>query len=160
MTTVRADPRTQYEALLDVKYAALLNKMQCRFFARMRGTFTVIFLVAGSATFAGWVAKIPQLTGVCALIVAVLSALDVVLDLGKKSAQCDELARRFNDLGRESTGLGLEEIDRRISFLREYPSHEIEALRPIAFNRNLIENGRPDDVMPTTRWQRFVAAIA
>lgn len=157
----RTDERTSYEAVGDIRYSIRYFHLQRRFFRKIEGLFRLVYVVAGSSAFAGYLSKDPKLAGIAALVTAIVTALDIVWSPGSKAQTCFEIVRRYTDLDRKSNKLTLEELDDEIHNIRNYTeAPAIEALRIPALNDSLLERGLPSEVHPATWWQKFVAALA
>jgi len=156
----RLDERSHFEAVGDIRYASRYFHLQARLFGKVDGLFRLTYVVAGSSSFAGFLADSPRLAGTAALITAVVTALDVVCSPGSKRLICSELSKRYTELERKSKKLDLDELDEEIGRLRETEAPAIEALRVPAYNDSVSERGLGSYKLTTTWWQSFVALLA
>lgn len=156
----RLDDRSHFEAVGDIRYALRYFHLQSRLFGKIDGLFRLISVVAGSSSFAGFLAGSPRLAGIAALITAVVTALDIVWSPGNKRLICSELSKRYTELDRKSKKLDLEELDEELWRLRETDAPAIEALRVPAYNDSVSERGLASYKLTTTWWQNFVASLA
>jgi hypothetical protein len=156
----RVDGRTYFEANGDLCYGSRYYHLQARLFGKIDALFKLISVVAGSSAFAGFLSGSPKLAGIAALITAVITALDVVWAPGGKHFICSDLAKRYTAVERKGRKLSLEDLDDEIWTLREVEAPSIEALRIPAYNDSVVERGLPSYQLPTTWWQRMMAALA
>ncbi|MGK9419246.1 hypothetical protein ACSSUR_24335 [Pseudomonas cedrina] len=156
----RLDDRSHFEAVGDIRYALRYFHLQSRLFGKIDGLFRLISVVAGSSSFAGFLAGSPRLAGIAALITAVVTALDIVWSPGNKRLICSELSKRYTELDRKSKKLDLEELDEELWRLRETDAPAIEALRVPAYNDSVSERSLASYKLTTTWWQNFVASLA
>ncbi len=153
-------PRTHYEAVLDVRYAARYCLLQRRLYTRAMALFLGVELLGGSAAFAGWLGNTPALAAWSALMLAIVAAANIVFGPAEKRMLCELQRRRWTALDARAPGLTLEELDREIAQLRAEEIPEIELLRQPAFNDAMRENGRTDALVPLTFAERMVSSIA
>lgn len=156
----RYDERTFYEAMGDISYNCRYYLLQQRFFGKLAGTFRFISIVSGSAAFAGFVSVSPALAGGAGVVVAVVTALDIIINPGQKAYTCNEVMRRYRELERQARNLDLDALEDRLAELRAMEAPSIEALRVPAYNDSCKERGRTDQLLPASYWHRFVALIA
>jgi len=159
--TIQGYPRTRSEALLDVGFGATYNELNSRIYRRAHNWLSFAQAVLGSAAFAFIWAKDVTLSGYAGLAIAVLVGLDVSFDLSGRAAKFEAHARRYKELLRAAPRLGDAELDDMLRALQaEVQDGEIKTLELPAYNRNLLAQGRPDAVVPTSRWQRSIAVLA
>ncbi|WP_055000630.1 hypothetical protein [Pseudomonas cannabina] len=115
----RFDERSHFEAVGDIRYSVRYFHLQSRLFGKVDGLFKLIYVIAGSSSFAGFLTGSQQLAGVAGLVTAAVTALDIVWSPGSKRLICSELAKRYTELDRKSKKLTLEELDEDIWRLRE-----------------------------------------
>lgn len=156
----RTYERTHYEAVGDIRYAIRYFHLQRRFFGKVEGLFRLIYVVAGSSAFAGYLTSSAELAGLAALATAVVTALDIVWSPGSKRQICAELTKRYTELERKSRKLTLEQLDDEIGFIRETDAPAIEALRNPAYNDSVVERGLQSWKLELSYWQRLMAALA
>lgn len=156
----RLDERAHFEAVGDIRYASRYFHLQGRLFGKVDGLFRLIYVVAGSSSFAGFLVGNPMLAGFAALSTAVVTALDIVWSPGSKRFICSELSKRYTELDRKSKKLTLDELDEELWRLRETDAPAIEALRVPAYNDSVSERGLGSYKLATTWWQNVVASIA
>lgn len=152
--------RTHHEITLDVRYAARYGLRMRRLFGTVKNVITFAELVGGSAAFGAWLAGSPALAGAMGLLLAAVVAVNHTVQPAENRAHCAELHRRYTELDRLAPTLDAAVLDDRLRALRENDAPELEALRVVAYNDNLRENGYETGLIPETRWQRFVAFFA
>lgn len=156
----RYDERTHYEAMGDISYNCRYFLLQQRFFGKLAGTFRFISIVSGSTAFAGFVSVSPELSGGAGVVVAVVTALDIIINPGQKAYACNEVMRRYRELERQAKKLDLDALEERLVELRAMEVPSIEALRVPAYNDSCTERGRTDELLPVKWWHRFAALLA
>lgn len=156
----RTDERTHYEAVGDIAYCCRYYLMQERLFGKLAGLFRLVTLVAGSAAFAGFIAKNNELAAFSALTTAIITALDIVIDPGSRKYTCNEAQRRYRELERQAPRLLLPELDERLVEMRSFSAPSIEALRKPAYNSACEERSRPDAKLKIGPWEWFVSKLA
>jgi len=152
--------RTLHEINLDIRYGARYGLRMRRLFSVIKNTITFLELLGGSAAFGAWLANRPALAGAMGLVLAVVAALNQTIQPAENRAMCSELHRRYTELDRLAPTLDVAALEDRLRDLRETDAPEIEALRTVAFNDNLRENGYDSGFADETRWGRFVAFFA
>lgn len=146
----RAYERTVYEAKLDVSYNVLLQQMQEVLFARINRLIAIFSLIAGSAAFAGVLAKLPGLVSVAGVLVAVGTILGATNDLAGRAERHRIQRRRYAELA-AADPVEIAEIDRKLAAIGVDDLPPWESLEVAAYNSNLMRNGRDDFVMPEGR---------
>lgn len=161
MESVRTDPRTHYEATLDVRYAIHWNTLNERLHRHIDAALKFCVLLLGSTAFGAYFVARPELSALAGLLMAIFTIVDVVAAPGRKACAFSEARRRFIDLNARAPALSLEALDLALERLRgECTSAGVRALEPVAYNDNLLASGRPDACMQVTCWSRIVAALA
>jgi hypothetical protein len=95
------------------------------------------------------------------LLMALITVLDVVLAPGRKVCEFNEARRKFNELDGKAPSMSIADLDIEIARLRgEYAAVGLRALQSVAYNQNVLANGRGDAAISMTRWERLVAALA
>jgi hypothetical protein len=136
-TQARIYPRSAYEAALDVRYGCVLNRLNERLYNRIDALFGGVGLIGGSAAFAGVIAANSTLAAGAGLVLAALSIMDARL-----------------------AGLSLEQTDAELIRLRAMFPDGIEGLALVAYNKNLLSNGRTDALAQLPLWSRVLSAVS
>lgn len=150
----------KYQVDLEVRYGIQFNAANERLFRRLKFLFDFLSLFAGSAAFAGAIAKDPLLAGIAGLGLAALAIINQLIAPGEVAVRFNEAYRRFTNLDRRTHEMRPSEIRNAIGEIRADAPWGVSSLGAVAYNRNLLANGREDALMPVSRWQRFVAFIA
>jgi hypothetical protein len=152
--------RTKSEALLDLRYQIRLHFLHARLFRRFRAFSAILSLGAGSAALISALQGSPRALAALGIIVALVSAADVVLHWSERAATHSIWQRDLSDLLARSTPMTLEDLDSEMTRLIGPIDDEIESLRVPAFNDNVRSNGHEDWVRPESLLQRLISAIA
>lgn len=158
---IAAEDERRYQRWLDVRYGRAFNHLNARLYQRMATTINALQIAAGAATvaaaFASWDLGLKALGAT----VAVAAATAIVLDPAARAARFEAHARRYGELDIRADTLAIDDLERELHVLQqEALPGEIAALAPVAYNRNLQQNGRDDAQMPASVFERLVAAFA
>jgi hypothetical protein len=156
-------PRTQGEAVLDVKYAARLHERHQRFFRRVRWTFSVIQLASVSALLAPYLSEreYPILGTIGGAVLLTITILDVVTDFAAKDYQHRDQRKAYLRLVSMTGGMSLDELDTAIRKLEaDDDTTVLESLRVVAYNDNLRSNGYESAVRPEDRLTRLMRVLS
>lgn len=151
--------RTLQEARLDACYAIRLHELHRRLYRRCRTAITIIVMVGGSAALFSMISDNLALLRIGALVVAMTSFLDLVIDFAGKAAERTLTIARYTELlcGEKT----LAQFDDGLLRLRSgSPGAEIESLRLVAFNDNVRSSGHESWARPERGLQRFWRAVA
>ena len=132
--TNEADKKTEqvqgdYSALLfGVRRSVRYHMRRCRFFDLFHSTTSVVGVIAGSSAIFAVLSEHPKLTVAAGAIIAVASAIDLVVGTGAMARLHNDLAKKFIQLEKDIVLAGepTEEIVRRFTGRRL----EIEAEEP------------------------------
>lgn len=154
--------RSHYEAGLDIDYAIELHGRHIKLYRHMRWLFSLVFLVSGTAVFAGTLASaenanLSKWTGGIIVLIAIVDHLTAPAD---KIARHIELKRLWCELRAAKAGLSIDELDERMSKLNAEDVHIIDALTKPSYNANLRRHGREDYVRRLTPWEWLVSVFA
>lgn len=152
--------REHYAITLDIKYAARLNYLHGRFYTRLRGLFGGINLLGGMTAASAWLATRPGLAITAALVLAGITVLDTIINPADKAASFKALHREYHQLIAIAPNIAAAELDARLRELQAAPDAVIEALRYVAYNDNLTENGFTEGMFNLSRLQRIMKAIS
>lgn len=156
-----AGDATRYERWLDVRYGSHYNRLHARLYGHIATAINLIQIVAGSAAFVAAIQDWRALALAAGLVVAVVGAISAVVDPSGRAARFDVHARRYGALDAVADTLPVPDLEQRLSLLQiDVQPGEVAALEQPAYNRNVIENGRPDAVVRVSRWERAVEALA
>lgn len=152
--------RSTYEAGLDIDYAIELHNRHIKLYRHLRWLFSLVFLVSGTAVFAGSLAEFGKLAKWTGGAIAFLAIIDHLIAPADKIARHIELKRRWCDLRKAKSALSIEVLDKHMSALYAEDIHIISALQTPSFNANLRRHGREECVRGVTPWEWLVGAIA
>ncbi|WP_341674961.1 hypothetical protein [Niveibacterium sp. SC-1] len=158
MTNETADP-LRVEMENNLRYEMCFGLMQRRFYGRLRGLFTALQFVAGSAAFASMVAQHPDVTGWAGLLMAVVMALDIVVAPGDKITQIEAQRTAAVHLYAESAELDPRTLQKRWVALQAADVPQITSLALPAERRTLSELGYPVPTTPMPMLSRLMAAL-
>lgn len=152
--------RTHYEAEMDAKFRNRIHGLHCAIYRRLRYVLNFTSLLAGGGAAALAFHDFPLALRALGLLVAVCSALNLVLDPATKMAAHQALAQRYQRLVKQAPKLKLEELDEALADIAVDDISVIGGLRTPAYNANVIAAGRYDYVRTPTQWERLIAAFA
>jgi hypothetical protein len=160
MPPIRTDPRTHYEAVLDIGYAIQWNALNERLFRRLDAAIKIIMLFFSTTAVGGYLASSPRIAAFSALLLAFLTIFDVVISPGRKVCEFNEAQRRFTELEGKAPQLKLPDLEREIRTLRaQHTTPGISGLSTVAYNQNVRSNGRLDSQLASTAWERFLESL-
>lgn len=152
--------RSHYEAGLDIDYAIELHGHHIKLYRHMRWLFSLVFLVSGTAVFAGTLADYAILAKWTGGAIALIAIIDHLTAPADKIARHIELKRRWSELRASKASLDLEALESQMSKLTAEDVHIISGLRTPSYNANLRRHGREDCVRPLTPWEWIVSFFA
>jgi hypothetical protein len=152
--------RSIEEAKLDLDYAIRLAELHARLYGRMKKATVFVSLLAGTAAVTSLISHSAIVVTISAIVVAVMSAADVVYDLGAMATAHDRDRRRFLKLRAVIDSLTLQAFDAKFSRICADVAPTLESLRNVARNDNLSRHGRYSSMRPEIRLERFMRAIA
>lgn len=155
MSSSSYQARTKFEAELDVKYCIRLNTLLQRFYQRLASLFLFSELAGGSVAFSAFVAKHPDLAGQVGLFIAAVALGNIVLKPTEKAFQADELRRQYQRLAAKAPKLALDQLDEQLAELRQSLAPDIEGVRNVAYNDNLVESGLEAHCIPETPYNKL-----
>lgn len=159
-TQARIYPRSAYEAALDVRYGCVLNRLNERLYNRIDALFGGVGLIGGSAAFAGVISANATLAAVAGLVLAALSIIERLVGPSRKAEIHRQASVMFAELDARLGGLTLEQTDAELIRLRAMFPDGIEGLALLAYNKNLLSNGRTDALAQLPLWSRLLSAVA
>lgn len=153
--------QTKEQLRAEVRYAQRLCQRTARLYRRAQTTFTFLSIVAGSAALVSISAKLPeQFTLGSAIAFAVFAAVNIAIRPAERIAQNESDVKKYAALLAKSEDLEMPAIRKLIAEARQTDAPEVEPLRDIAFNDVMREINREDALIPLTRSQKFLGAIA
>jgi hypothetical protein len=140
-----ARERTIYEATLDIDYAVCLADLHVRLFGRLRKIIAFIGMLGASAAVYSLISKSATAAGVYGLVVAILSAFDLVFDPCGAAAAHMRDKQALLSLRSRVAKLSLPRIDSELASIRKDASTTLRSLENLAHRNNLRSNGHPVD---------------
>lgn len=147
--------REQYKA--DIRYAIILCERTARLYRRI-GTAGVFLTVLGGSAFLLTLPDLVKTIGMA--IFAVSGAALLAIRPAEKIANNDADVKRYRDLMVKANTLPLDQLAIAIDEAGRSDAQEVEPLRYVAYNQMVLENNRPDVLLPLTFGQRFLAKLA
>lgn len=151
--------RTHYEATLDVKYGQRLNYLHAKLYAKINAALNFVNLISGTAAFGAFASEKSDIILWIALVISVASILSILINPAIKSAEFADKSRQYARLLANAPELTEPELYKKLLNLQTDTTPIIEAIRVIAYNDNLIENGREDYLTNTNTWQKILKTI-
>lgn len=161
MNHIAADqtyPRTKQEAMLDIKHAVLVHRLNERFFNRLDAVLGGIGMAGGSAAVVGLLGGSTNIAAVAGAILATLSIIERTVVAARKAEIHRQGAETFAALEVRAQSLQLEEIDAELASTKVQFPDGLEGMGWVAYNRNLRSAGLLSSVVPMNRWQRLLDA--
>ncbi len=153
--------QTKEQLQAEVRYAQRLSQRTARLYRRVQTTFTFLSIFAGSAALVSISAQLPQeLTLSCAIAFAAFSAINIATRPAERVAQNEADIRKYAVILSKSVDLDASALQKLIAEARQSDAPEIEPLRDVAFNDVMREINREDAIIPLSRAQRFLGALA
>jgi hypothetical protein len=152
---------THSQLILSLRYSMRFGKLQAKVYDKIDGALKIISLLSGTSAFVGLIAQNQTVTAFAGLIVATATIFDVIFYPGKKAAKTRELESKYSVLCKSANKLSEQELQFEIDSIYDPETPQIEALRPIAYNDMLTENGLSAiHAYDLTSWQRFLRTFA
>ena len=157
--TVRADPRTLYEAQRDIEYAISLATFHCHLYTNIANGIRWLTAFLASATVVGLLARWPVVSLALGVATAALTAFTAVVDLRKLAERHESDRKRFLALQSKSDAMTLVQIDKALPTIRAKCAPTLRGLEYPAFNDMARRAGRPDWVRPLGWWERLLDTL-
>lgn len=151
--------RSHYEATLDVKYGQRLNYLHAKLYAKINAALNFVNLISGTAAFGAFASKTPDIILWIALVISLASILSILIDPAIKSAEFADKSKQYARLLAIAPELTEAELYKKLLNLQADTTPIIEAIRIIAYNDTLIENGREDYLTNPSAWQKILKTI-
>lgn len=151
-------PRTHYEAVLDIKHAVLVHRLNERLYNRADALMGAIGMAGGSGAVVGLLGSSPKVAAVAGAVLAVLAIVERTVGAARKAEVHRQGAEAFAAIEVRAAGLQLAELDAELAATKARFPDGLEALGWVAYNRNVRSAGHISNVVPMTRWQRLLNA--
>lgn len=153
--------QSREQVLGEIRYAQRLCQRTSRLYRRAQTTFTFISIVAGSAALVAVSSKLPvHFAMLSGLVFAVFTALNLSIRPAERIAQNDADVKKYAALIAKATELDVPAILKLLAEARQTDAPEIEPLRDVAFNDLMLEFNRAEEMIPLSRSQKLLAALA
>ena len=153
--------KTKEDLRGEIRYAIRLCERTARLYRRIQTTAMALTIIGGSAAFVAVSGILPPwLTVAGALMFAIAGASLIAIRPADKAAQNEADIRRYQALLSKSVQMADADLEQALEETRLGDAPEIEPLRDVAYNDIAIEFGRPDAVVPLSKTQRVLAALA
>lgn len=156
--TERADGRTHYEAVLDVRYGVRFNAMCETFYNRLDGMLTFVTAVGGTGAAASYLNSNAGLAAASGIVLAAAAVLGLVISPARKAEQHGHAKRSFGLLASRANHLTLSQIDAELRALQSSFPAGLSSLANPAYNANLRTAGRMEYAVPLTITERIACA--
>lgn len=153
--------KTKEDLQAEIRYAIRLVERTARLYRKVQTTSIALAILGGSAAFATLTGALPAwLTVAGAVLFAISGAVLIAVRPADKAAQNESDIRRYKALLLKSVKMPDDLLAEALEETHQGDAPEIEPLRDVAYNDIALELGRPDAVVPLTRLQRLLAAMA
>lgn len=157
---VRADVRTKYEAILDVRYGQCYNDLNARLYRRLDMFFGFVGLFGGSGALIAAIAEYKTLGVVTGAAVAAVAVIERLVGAVEKAIRHEEFKKEYAALNATADELELAEIDRQLRRLQGEGPTGLHSLGRPAYNLMVKANGRPDYAVQLTKSERIFCFFA
>lgn len=161
MTQTAADQthaRTHYEAVLDIKHAVLVHRLNERLYNRLDAMLGAIGMAGGSGAVVGLLGSSPNVAAVAGAVLAALSIIERTVGAARKAEVHRQGTEAFAALEVRASALQLAEIDAELAGTKARFPDGLEGIGWVAYNRNVRSAGHISSVVPMSRWQRLLNA--
>ena len=147
--------------LSEIRYNERLCTRTARLYRKTSAAMTFFGILGGTAVLSALLQKFPpwvSLSG--AAVFAAIGALSVSMKPVEKAIGAEADGKRYTQLKARARQMAPAELREALEKLQENDVPEIESLRMVAFNDTVTERGRPEQAVPLSFRQRFVAMLA
>lgn len=152
--------RSKYEVLMDVRYGARFGELNERFYRRLDVLFGFVGLFGGSGAVVGAVGSYTAVAAVSGALVAAFAIIERLVRPVEKAIEHSAFKKRFADLDARALKMQVDDIEAELRRLQADAPLGIDSLSMPAFNANLRSNGRDEEIVPESMWQRTIALLA
>lgn len=151
-------PRTHYEAMLDIKHAVLVHRLNERLYNRADAMMGALGMAGGSGAVIGLLGSSPKVAAVAGAVLAVLSIVERTVGAARKAEVHRQGGEAFAALEVRARGIELAEIDAELAETKARFPDGLEGLGWVAYNRNVRSAGHVSSMVPMSRWQQLLDA--
>ena len=153
--------QTKEELRAEVRYSQRLCQRTARLYRRVRTTSTFLRVTAGSAALVSVASNLPpEFALLSATAFSVFAAVNRAIRPAEWIAQNDSDVQKYAVLLAKSEDLEVPSLRQLIAEAQQTDAPEVEPLRDVAFNDVMREINREDALIPISRAQKFLGAIA
>lgn len=159
-TAARADGRTHYEAVLDIRYGMRFNDLCARWYAKADGLLAFVSLMGTSTAVLSVVSSSPATATAAGIVLTAVGTISLLLAPGRKAEQHLQARKAYAELDARSQQRTLEELDVELRILQGTAPSGLALLARPAYNANLMTAGRPEYQMPLRFAERAMLLLA
>lgn len=148
------------ELYFNFRYAQRLCQRTARFYRRIQTSLTFMSLLAGSSAVATLAAQMPMQSAWLLATFAVFGCINLAIRPAERIAANEADVRKYGALLGKLNQLDPPALQQLLDEARQSDTTEVEHLRPIAFNDVALEVDAPEALIPLTRMQRLIGALA
>jgi hypothetical protein len=148
------------ELYFNFRYSQRLCQRTARFYRRIQTSLTFMSLLAGSSAVAALAAQMPMQSAWLLATFAVFGCINLAVRPAERIAANEADVRKYGALLTKLTLLDPPALQQLLDEARQSDTTEVEHLRPIAFNDVVMEIDEPDALIPLTRMQKLIGALA
>lgn len=145
---------------VELRYAQRFCQRSVRFYRRIQTIFTFFSMLAGSSAIAAVAAQMPAAATWMLALFSVFGIANFAIRPAERIAAFQADGRKYAALITKSNNLDAEAIQHLLHEARQSDTEEIEPLRAVAFNDVMLEIDEPEALIPLTRMQRLIGALA
>lgn len=145
---------TREDNLFDLNLSYYLERSYARVTGRLDLAITAIILLSSCSAFA-WLAG----TRFFAVLIAILTVIQLVYQFGKKSGGAQEQARRYQQLILNASRLSPDELHQQRLEIEKNDSDAWSVLQPAAYKRAALVLGLEDKSRPLSRLEWIFSFI-
>lgn len=145
---------------IELRYAQRFCQRSVRFYRRIQTTFTFFSMLAGSSAIAAVAAQMPAAATWMLVLFSVFGIANFAIRPAERIAAFQADGRKYAALITKADNLDADTIQHLLHEARQSDAEEIEPLRAVAFNDVMLEIDEPEAVIPLTRMQRLIGALA
>lgn len=153
--------KSKHTLLFELQYAQRLCTLHYRLYRRVRGVLQCATLLGAAGAVKSVVAADPKVAVFSGVALAIVAAIDQVLDPAARAATYNEDYKRYTRLFRVARSMEPHAIQAEIELLHEDDEPEIEALRQVAYNDVVEECGLDrKEKYRLNWWSKLFAVLA
>lgn len=148
------------ELYFNFRYSQRLCQRTARFYRRIQTSLTFMSLLAGSSAVATLAAQMPTQSAWLLAAFAMFGCINLAIRPAERIAANEADVRKYGALLAKLNQLDPLILQQLLDEARQSDTDEVEHLRPVAFNDVVLEIDEPEALIPLTRMQRLIGALA